>query len=392
MNTINIFSYVNNLNIEDVQFINMPVYYNEKQYQQSIQKVIHYLSKFKEIVAIYQIGGTSAPGISDIDLIVVFNDDVASFQHSYLNILDAQDRYLFMHSIYGMPYNVFRKRELLIPMYDFKVLMGKEIAIDHFLTDDEKTALCKIYSMEYLVINLFNLAAQLYIKQLKVRNLLCSLHALNYDFKILCNGDINEEQKRFSARLCGLRESWQEYGKVLNVELFSLCKETIKLAMNSLNSLTSHQTNPKNHLLFIQVGYNGYLVKGSSNNFNLKMEIIERKPVKILNKVDPLNIPNILRKQINDTKAALFATFIIVPPELFSYFNGSGNDVYVSAFNKRRSLLERYSKFMRRINSAYAIYDIFRWYHVKNLKWNTISSINKYLFLKNRCTCTPKDR
>ena len=385
LKTLDVLSYIGGLSEESVEFVNWPIYYNEDKYHQSICKVVDYLSRFKEVVGVYQIGGVNDPGISDIDLIVVFDNDVNSFNHSYRVVFEKKDSYLFMHGIYGMARYVFEMKDLLIPIYDSNILLGENILVEESLIGEEKKALANIYALEYLMINLFNLAAQFFLRRLKVRNLLCSLKGLAYDFNILSEGNYNKEQKAFYDRLSSLRKSWWSREIDLRSEFYALCKEGMELSLKTLCEFsisTGGERLSEKAPPYIHVGANGYLTPRSYKDiFISSIEFRRTNAINLMDKLLSLNSQRILRNQLIDAKTAFYAIFLKVPFSLFSIFDGQANGFYKTVLEKRRALLEKYSEFMKGINPEYSIYDIFRWYNSKNVKWNIIRSLNKYIFI-----------
>ena len=129
MKTFDIVSFLDQVKLKDVRLTHRPVSYSQKHYSQSIEKVVGFLSRFDEIAAVYQIGSVGDTGISDIDLMAVFHDEVNSFPFSYRNVFNKQDSYLFMHGIYGIPVSVFKKRDFLISMNNCQKLAGQEIQL-----------------------------------------------------------------------------------------------------------------------------------------------------------------------------------------------------------------------------------------------------------------------
>ena len=68
--------------------VNWPQRRDVTDYQQAIERMQLRIEKLDGVVAIYQIGGLSAPGVSDIDMVVVWDDGAATdFQP-----LDGADR------------------------------------------------------------------------------------------------------------------------------------------------------------------------------------------------------------------------------------------------------------------------------------------------------------
>jgi len=382
MQTIDIFPYIKNLSIRDIKFINWPFFYDRVNYERSIEKVVDYLSKCEEISAIYQIGDIGVPGISDIDLIIVFKDDVKSFQQSYRKLFNKHDVYLFMHGIYGMPENIFERRELLIPIYKTKVLMGHVIDEKKVLDEAERKILKRIYALEYLLINLSNLTSQFIQRELKIRNIMCSLYALNYDFEILSNGELEDDEKLFVREINNLRNSWWEVELHHTDELLQIFKKAVELIIKALKRFSQNKEwtiSPENGPSYICIGANRYL-KANCRSSEIRIEIIKRSPLSLVNRLGELPISVGLRKQFRDISNLFFATILTIPHQLFSIIDGGRENGYASIFKKRELLLLDYYRFMKNISYEYTVYDTLRWGLRQNTKWVTIHKINNYLF------------
>jgi len=291
-----------------------------------------------------------------------------------------------MHSIYGIKASVFEMKDLLIPIHHYTILYGKNHHWSNYLSDHERMAVKKIYALEYVVVNLFNLIAQYYIKQLKVRNILCSLHALKYDFHILSDGKLNEDQKSFCEQVDSLRKLWFSNKVDNKKEFFNLSKKTVELIYKMLSELSVNSI--FNHVLikdssYIRVGVNGYLIANNSSNISiLRMEIKENLIINIVDKMAKVVLLNTFKKQIIDIKTAFYSIVVALPLHLFSILNGQVGGVYEYVLNERKLLLEKYYKFMNKINPEYGVYDVYRWHTYKNIKWDTIYRLNQFFSMK----------
>jgi len=190
----------------DLQLDNLPRPCTREDYDHAIQKVAAHLIGWPEVVAVYQIGQVGEPGISDIDLIAVFDDKARRVARTYKAILDDADRYLFMHGVFGMPVSVFRRRQWLIPIFDCHLIAGRDVSVRNELSEEEQRELTRIYGIEFLFVNLFSVLDQMVRRRLKVRNLLCSLKALAYDLKAL-HTPLPEPMRRFIDSVMALRQA-----------------------------------------------------------------------------------------------------------------------------------------------------------------------------------------
>ena len=121
-------------------------------YTYAIQKVTDILSNQEGIVSVYQIGNVSTPGISDIDMLVVFEDG-CRVPGNMLSNLRGVERYLFVHGLYGVPLSLFSKVKKYFFLNNYSLLFGKELL---FAADlDRYTTMPQVVrrqiSLEYLV-------------------------------------------------------------------------------------------------------------------------------------------------------------------------------------------------------------------------------------------------
>ena len=79
-----------------MQFLNEPAQKSLDDYRASIDRVLKKVNQCGGIVAVYQIGGLSAPGISDIDLVVIVEDDTIVQQDPLEDISDHDKYFLFI--------------------------------------------------------------------------------------------------------------------------------------------------------------------------------------------------------------------------------------------------------------------------------------------------------
>lgn len=163
-----------------MNLFNYPVDHDRAAYDSAIDRMLKRLSSFTSVVAVYKVGSVSCPGISDIDLVVVF-DDTAKCDFLPLDGMSSADRYLFTHSLFGVrqrtlseiaPYNLF---------HNFKVIQGQDVLVRATPSEQVKRQI----AMEYLVRMLINITVAGHQKHLDVRSTLLQAHAIRYDLEFL---------------------------------------------------------------------------------------------------------------------------------------------------------------------------------------------------------------
>ncbi len=79
--------------------------------------------------AIYQVGSVGAPGISDLDLFVVLeNDTNASFADFSISNLTEKQRYIMMHEPWVINKSIFKKLNKIFPYFDLVQVYGEPMA------------------------------------------------------------------------------------------------------------------------------------------------------------------------------------------------------------------------------------------------------------------------
>jgi hypothetical protein len=155
------------------------------EYKDCIDQVTQSLSQDPNVQSIYQIGGLSAPGISDIDLVVIFNDE-ATYLHNPRSGLSKLARYLYVHKLFGTSKSLFEESKQFTFFHNYNLLYGKEQSITSNTNDTADTLIMKRqWAREYLVRMLVNMAVEKEYDIYKLRNMLLQGRALIYDLEFL---------------------------------------------------------------------------------------------------------------------------------------------------------------------------------------------------------------
>lgn len=167
-----------------MKLIDIPKKYNENVYHDVIDNQVENLSKVEGVISIYQIGGLSTPGISDIDLVVVFKDGVQYYKNPRVFNSDIGN-YLFTHGLYGAPESQFQDCLKYTFFHNFRLLYGKDINLDNTTNPKNQQILKEQIALEFLFKMYINLAVQKSYKTIKLRSLFLHIKALPYDFEFL---------------------------------------------------------------------------------------------------------------------------------------------------------------------------------------------------------------
>src|SRR3989344_1555225 len=117
---------------KDYEFYNLPEEYSPADYNEVIDYIIGKYSKIKNLVSIYEWGGPSTPGISDIDLIFVFDYGRISampFSKRVFHMMKHKFRYIARHPFFYIDDASFKAIRYVYPDAEFKLLHGNKIKI-----------------------------------------------------------------------------------------------------------------------------------------------------------------------------------------------------------------------------------------------------------------------
>lgn len=146
------------------------------------------MSKFKEkrgVIAVYQIGSISAPGISDLDVVAVFEDH-ASADGAIVPSLRTAHPYLFIHDLYGACLTHFREAQKFSFFHNYRLLCGEDVRPEDLAQNAEDEATLKRQiALEYLVKMYINMVLQREYRSIRVRGFLLHVKAVAYDLEFL---------------------------------------------------------------------------------------------------------------------------------------------------------------------------------------------------------------
>ena len=199
--------------IKKYEFFNIPEEYSIADYKKSTNHIIERYSKINGLVSIYNWGDPSIPGISDIDIVLVFKDN-ADNPLNLLNrsfyFLDDKTRYLVRHPFIFIDAGSFKKARYIYPNTNFKLLHGKSIKIDKLSPDDEYYS--KIALLNDIITRHYprDFIEQFADKNINIRDTLLRLNSLKYSIKIL-ESLTKEKNARWNVKLRlieNLRKNW----------------------------------------------------------------------------------------------------------------------------------------------------------------------------------------
>lgn len=168
-----------------MKLTDFPHHVGEPVYEAAIDSMVDRLCMESSVLSVYQIGGVSSPGISDIDLYVIFKDG-SSCSLDPLRDLSDTEKYLYVHNIFGISQADFYRSRKYKFFHNYTHLRGERLDV----TDDSLPAsgleVINVQAgLEYLAKMYITMSVQKTYGIVSARNLLLNAKALLYDFEYL---------------------------------------------------------------------------------------------------------------------------------------------------------------------------------------------------------------
>ena len=181
--------------MERVTFFDRPIHYPIERYQQVRDAYIEAVAELPGVLSIYQMGSTSAPGISDLDLIVVMESSSAAPPARAFSTrwLDGVGRYIFMHpGAMVTSEAVFKRLPVLIYAASLTHLHGRRIVIDSAETDGAHVAMANLIDQSTHLMH--QLTKCVVSRVVYVRRLIMALSSIAHTLSLLRLARINVDE------------------------------------------------------------------------------------------------------------------------------------------------------------------------------------------------------
>jgi len=172
-------------------------------YDECTVRLIEATLSMKGVLAVYGIGSVSSPGISDLDLVAVFQEDIIC-DNNVRSALSADDKYLLIHSMYGASANRFLKAQDFTFFQPYKLLAGNDLLPEKLPVPDPSVRLQ--VTLEYLLKFYISLKLQHAYKLIRIRSILLNAKGSFIDLRYLSPG--NPDVEEFHEELKSIRSKW----------------------------------------------------------------------------------------------------------------------------------------------------------------------------------------
>ncbi len=232
-------SLLENISRSEFIFADEPVRLDSKDYLQAINYFVRELSQLEDVISIYQIGGLTALGISDVDLIVVLKDKVSDSKKILETAKGCVSKNSYLLDIFRLVDKATMQNIMVIfPTFDLKKIYGEDIEIRPitnemiyatFLVDfvnsywpreflemllhrniELKNKMLGKILYDFTRLFAFDFILKRMRKKIKVRYALCRLYSMRYPILMYKNitGVEYESWNNFLRKIVHLRQNW----------------------------------------------------------------------------------------------------------------------------------------------------------------------------------------
>ena len=182
------------------RFIDIPAPADRNAYERAIERIIENNRKTEGLRTIYRLGNITTPGISDIDILFVFENGCRCTING-LEDLPRDERRLFTHGIMAMPEKFLSQNNYYTIWSRHDVIWGKHYGAGQVRNSEEEKSLGVQTAMEFFLANYIDLEIQEAYGIFKLRALLQHMKGLLYDLEL-----IGQEDAVIKAPLLELKE------------------------------------------------------------------------------------------------------------------------------------------------------------------------------------------
>jgi hypothetical protein len=189
------------------RLINLPVRKAPEDYVKALETVGGRIAGLTGVLAVYQLGSISNPGISDIDLLAIFEEGITC-RKDPLEGLDRDSRYFFTHNVFGLSRQHITDYFRYILPGDFFRISGEPLLENHPETGSDPAVKIQV-ALEFLVANYIARSVEQETGLVSVRNFLLSVKAMKMDLELLqkTGGSLPE----LIGKVIRMRNTWFDH-------------------------------------------------------------------------------------------------------------------------------------------------------------------------------------
>lgn len=203
-------------------------------YEAAAAEIEDRLERIPGAVAVYRTGAVSAPGVSDLDHVLVVEDG-ARVADIWMT-LTPRTRALAMHTPFAVERTTFVRHRRFAHLDPLYLVTGDEVAVDPAPADGGD-----LLAVEALVVTLLRLVKAGTTGFVKPRSLLCELHSLRHDLELARLGPEVGEAWELVLRVGEMRRRATEGDHPQHDEIRALLAGGIAAVGAMLDALAARQ-------------------------------------------------------------------------------------------------------------------------------------------------------
>ncbi len=232
-----------NFDLDKIELFNFPKYLKRADYENLCNLVVADLKLNPDIVAVYLAGGNWVPGISDLDIIVVYKNQ----RQSQYNIkspwaLSKEAEYVFMHVYENYTEASFRDLHYFSPKFNkIKLLYGSSVSPrlpEKELNSLEYNWLQASFAFDFLINKLLLFFRHDLENKINVREAIVVISSLVYTISVVEKITNLKIETNFPQKITSLRNNWFVNSQEKNIKsLFNLLEEAESLILRIVQLL-----------------------------------------------------------------------------------------------------------------------------------------------------------
>ena len=233
------------MRLRQYTLIDLPSFVSPEKYEIAISTVCSALMNHGKIRSVYRIGSVSAPGISDLDMVVIFKDNTSTNYDPRAKLFN-ESKYLFVHPLFGACESHFNEASTLTHFHNYRLIGGDDIYPISKIDPEDDLILRRQTALEFMIKMLFVMTMQKKYRIIKVRSFLLEARALEYDLQFLGLEDGPLAAK--VEEIISLRKNWflkvDSVNEIENIfeQLLVLLKDVLSNEL-SVNPIFSSSVN-----------------------------------------------------------------------------------------------------------------------------------------------------
>ena len=167
-----------------LRYIDRPVPAPASLYTEALDFIGSHYAKNDDVSAVYRFGSINHPGISDLDILVIYKNGIRG-EDNVMTSLPERFKVLFTHGIMAMKESHFLPNKHYTVWSEHTLICGHALPEADNRNNEEESLLRKQTALEFLAANYIDFKVQVIYGVVKLRALLQHLKGIRYDLEFL---------------------------------------------------------------------------------------------------------------------------------------------------------------------------------------------------------------